>query len=111
AFNNNSKTLIARVNLENNSHLLKVGSLVNARITGDSLQALWVPASAVVDLGENKIVWLSDGDHFKAKKVETGIHSDNMIQITGGLTETDKIADEGHFLSDSEDFIKISGDE
>ena len=54
-FNDNSKTLMVRVNIDNSKHLLKVGSLVSAKIAGENLQALWISSTAVVDLGKNKI--------------------------------------------------------
>jgi Cu(I)/Ag(I) efflux system membrane fusion protein len=109
-FTSNSKTLMARVNITN-TNMLKVGSLVNAKIIDDTLKSLWIPVTAIVDLGKNKIVWVSENGYFKAKKVETGMQSGNMIQITSGLTAADKIAAEAHFLSDSEDFIKTNGNE
>ncbi len=110
-FNSNSKTLIARVDVKESEHMHKTGSLVDAKIYSDSLQTLWIPVTAVVDLGKNKIVWVSDDGFFKAKKVETGLLVGGMIEIADGLTEADKVAVEGHFLSDSESFIKLKSDE
>lgn len=110
-FNNNSKTLMVRVNMDNAEHKHKIGSLVNATIVSDSLETLWVPESAVIDLGKSKIVWVQKEGTFKAVKVETGVNSTGMIEIADGLTETDKIASEGHYLSDSEGFVKINEDE
>lgn len=110
-FAENSKTLNARINLDNSNKKYKVGSLVNARITADSLESLWVPTAAIVDLGKNKIAWVWKNGYFQARKVETGMRAGGMIEIADGLTEADKIAGEAHFLSDSEGFIKISSDE
>ena len=110
-FKTNSKTLTVRVNVDNSQHNHKVGSLVNAKIYSDSLETLWLPASAIVDLGINKIVWVWKDGYFKATKVETGLRSGNMIEIADGITESDQVAGEAHFLSDSEDFIKPGSDE
>ena len=106
-----SRTVMIRVNVENRNAKYKVGSLVNAKILSDSIEALWVPTNAVVDLGRHKIVWVLENNYFKVREVETGIHSGDMIEISDGLTETDKIALEGHYLSDSESFIKTTGNE
>jgi Cu(I)/Ag(I) efflux system membrane fusion protein len=110
-FNPNSKSMMVRVNLDNEGHRHKIGSLVNAKIISDSLETMWVPQKAVVDLGKNNIVWVWKGDAFKAVKVETGVRVNGWVEITDGLTETDKIASEAHFLSDSESFIKVNDNE
>lgn len=110
-YNINSKTLMVRVNMENEGHKHKIGSLVNATIVSDSLKTLWVPESAIVDLGKSKIVWVQKDGSFKAVKVEAGVHSMGMVEIADGLTEIDNIALEAHYLSDSEGFIKINEDE
>ena len=107
----NSKSMMIRVNVNNEGHRHKTGSLVNAKITADSFDALWVPASAIVDLGKHKIAWLWKENNFIAVKVETGIQLNNWVEIADGLTEADKIAAEAHYLSDSESFIKINENE
>ncbi len=110
-FNNKSKSMMVRVNINNGGHKHKVGSLVNAKIMSDSLETLWVPSSAIVDLGMNNIVWKWRDGHFKASKVETGIKVNSWVEIADGLTESDEIASEAHYLSDSEGFIKINEDD
>lgn len=110
-FNDKAKSMMLRVNVSNEEHKHKVGSLVNAKIIADSLETLWVPYSAIVDLGMNKIVWKWSENTFKASKVETGIKINNWVEIADGLTESDEIASEAHYLSDSEGFIKINEDE
>jgi Cu(I)/Ag(I) efflux system membrane fusion protein len=44
---------------------------------------------------------------FKAHKVETGLSYKNEIQIISGLAETDSVAANAQFLTDSESFIKV----
>lgn len=110
-FRTDAKTLTVRVNVDNSRHNHKVGSLVNARIFSDSLETLWLPATAIVDLGMSKMVWVWRDGYFEARKVETGMRSGSMIEIADGVTESDQVAEEAHYLSDSEDFIKISDDE
>ncbi len=110
-FKSNEKTLMVRVNINNSSQEHKIGSLVKATILSDSLETLWVPSSAVVDLGKQKIVWVWDNGNFKARRIETGIVKDSMVEIADGLTENDQVASEAHYLTDSEGFIRISDDE
>lgn len=105
------KTTSIRVYLHNMSHELKVGSLVNAEIETGDKHGLWIPRTALVDLGQTKIVWLKTGAVYSAHQVETGINNGNEIQITQGITVADSIAVNAHYLSDSESFIKTQRNE
>lgn len=102
-----AKTLLVRVDIQNNEHKHKIGSLVKAHIIGEKTEGLWIPASSVVDLGNEKIVWLKKEDHFEVRKIEIGASSSEWIEIYDGITKKDEIAQEAHYLSDSEGFIKV----
>jgi len=78
--------------------------------TGDK-RGLWIPRTALVDLGRTKIVWLKTGAAYSAHQVETGINDGNEIQVTKGITIADSIAVNGQYLSDSESFIKTQRNE
>jgi Cu(I)/Ag(I) efflux system membrane fusion protein len=106
-----AKTMIARVYCDNSRQLYKVGSLVKAKLKGEELEALWIPLTALVDLGKEKTVWVKQNGNFVASKVETGARADGMIEISDGLTEESEIATEAHYLTDSEGFIKTNQDE
>jgi Cu(I)/Ag(I) efflux system membrane fusion protein len=108
---NGDKTTSIRVYLDNMDHELKVNSLVNAEIQTGVTGGLWVPRSAVTDLGRTHIVWLKDGSVFHAHQVNTGITNNNEIQVIKGLTATDSLASNAQYLTDSESFIKTKGDE
>ena len=110
-FKEGFKTMTAKVYIDNQLHNHKVGSLVKAKIKGKEMEALWIPLSALVDLGKEKIVWLKKDGNFIARKVETGAMSSSMVEISDGLTEEDEIAAEAHYLIDSEGFIKTTEDE
>lgn len=107
----NAKTMSARIYFENKNYNYKVGSLVKIKIKGEEFETLWVPLSAVMDLGNKKIVWEKGRENYIAKKVETGVRSGNMIEIADGLTEESVIAAEAHYLTDSEGFIKENENE
>ncbi|MBD1366542.1 efflux RND transporter periplasmic adaptor subunit [Mucilaginibacter sp. ZT4R22] len=105
------KTTSIRVFLDNMDHELKVNALVKASIQTGTIKALWVPKTAVLDLGNTKVVWLKQGASFKAHGVNTGLTSSNDIQITKGLLAMDSLAVNAQYLSDSESFIKTKGNE
>lgn len=102
-----SKTLTARVYFNNSSLKIPIGSQVRANIFGNSREAYWLPAEAVVSLGMDKVIFKKTDGGFKAHKVSTGITNKNNIQILSGINETDSVAVNGQYLMDSESFIKI----
>lgn len=85
---------------------LQVGQLIEGEIEVATSEALWVPRSAVVDMGTREVVFIKERGVLKPKLVQTGTRSNGMIQITGGLASSDDIAANAEFLVDSESFIK-----
>jgi Cu(I)/Ag(I) efflux system membrane fusion protein len=58
---NGDKTTSIRVYLDNMDHELKVNSLVKAEIQIGQTNGLWIPRTALIDLGRTQIVWLKKG--------------------------------------------------
>lgn len=106
-FRPGSKTLTARVNVDNSVLQLPIGSQVQATIFSNPVNAEWLPKEAILSLGLEKVVFVRSDNGYKAQKVETGVSYKNLIQITGGITVTDSVAANAQFLMDSESFIKI----
>ncbi|WP_165852072.1 HlyD family efflux transporter periplasmic adaptor subunit [Mucilaginibacter terrenus] len=105
------KATSIRVYLDNMDHELKVNSLIKAVIQTGETNGLWIPRSALLNLGQTQIVWLKQGSLYKAQQVYTGIKNNKEIQITKGLSSTDSLASNAQYLSDSESFIKTNGHE
>lgn len=106
-FRPGSKTITARVNVDNSALQLPIGSQVQATIFSNPVNAEWLPKEAILSLGLEKVVFVKSGNGYKAQKIETGVSYKNLIQITGGITVTDSVAANAQFLMDSESFIKI----
>lgn len=104
---NGDKTVSIRVYLDNMDHELKVNSLVKAEIETKTINGLWIPRAAMLDLGGRKVVWLKKGAMFRAHEVFSGDMNGNQIQITKGLRVTDSVASNAQYLIDSESFIKV----
>jgi membrane fusion protein, copper/silver efflux system len=102
-----TKTLTARVYLNNSMGMIPIGAQVRAHIFTGKEQTNWLPKDAVLSLGIDKVVFLKTAGGFQAHKVETGLSYEGMIQIVSGLKETDSVAANGQYLADSESFIKI----
>lgn len=100
-----------RVYLYNMDHSLKVNSLVKATIQAGDANGLWIPQTAIIDLGTRKIVWLKKGTVYHAHEVVAGIVDANSVLIKSGITPADTIASNAQYLSDSESFIKTKDHE
>ena len=104
-FNQNEEYLTLRA-YTNETEDLHIGHLVKALITSESQESLWIPKTAVVDLGLEKVVFLKVKEMLKPVKVTTGFSSGDFVQIKQGLSSTDEIAENAQYLVDSESFIK-----
>ena len=102
-----SKTLTARVYFDNSVLGIPIGSQVRANIFGSTANGDWLPQEAVLSLGLNEVAFVKTGDGFVARKVQTGIRQNNLVQIIEGLTSADTVAANAQFLTDSESFIKV----
>jgi Cu(I)/Ag(I) efflux system membrane fusion protein len=103
-----NKTLTARIYFDNSKMQIPIGSQVRAAIFSNKIAANWLPKDAVLSLGLDKVVFIKTAGGFKAHKVETGMIYENMLQILSGLNETDSVAANAQFLTDSESFIKVN---
>ena len=105
-------TATARVYLPNPGGQLKIGQLVTARITQAAAAGLWVPATAVVELGTRQVVFRQQprSARLLAVAVVTGPRRGTQVQVVRGLRAEDRIAENGQYLVDSESFIKPVAD-
>jgi membrane fusion protein, copper/silver efflux system len=107
-YRKDNKTLAVRVYFDNSALHLPIGSQAKATMIIAEKTVATLPATAVVSLGADKIVFRKVTGGFIAQKVETGNTYGSKIQILGGLSVRDSVADNGQFLMDSESFIKVN---
>jgi membrane fusion protein, copper/silver efflux system len=108
---NGDKSTSIRVYIDNMEHDLKVNSLVKATIQTGVMSGLWIPRSAIINLGQTQVVWVKNGPLYKARQVNTGAVNGNEILVTKGLAVTDSLAENAQYLTDSESFIKTQRNE
>lgn len=106
-YRKDSKTLTARVYFNNASLKIPIGSQLKATVLGNTKEAWWLPAEAVLSLGMDKMVFEKMDGGFKAHKINTGILYKDRVQVVSGITEKDSVAANAQYLMDSESFIKI----
>ena len=103
-----SKNLRARVYLPNSGGRLKPGTLLSATVQASNRATLWIPVSASIDLGQNKVAFVKTAGGFRLRKINTGSRFGQMLEVTAGLSPDDEIAENAQFLMDSESFVKVN---
>lgn len=104
-FTDGEEFVKVRLYVKNNNDL-RIGQFVQATIHLKSVEALWVPRAAVLDLGLNKIVFIKERGVFKPKNIQPGVLSSEWLEIKQGLSSSDEIASNAQYMVDSESFIK-----
>ncbi|HEX6086747.1 MAG TPA: efflux RND transporter periplasmic adaptor subunit [Thermoanaerobaculia bacterium] len=99
-----TRTARVRVELPNPGLQLKPDMYVNARILGAPAPPhIMVPASAVIDRGQEQLVWVeTQPGSYEPRRVTTGGRHGAAIVIASGLSEGEVVVVEGGFLLDSE---------
>ena len=99
-----TRTAKVRIELANPGLQLKPDMYVNARILGAPAPPhIMVPASAVIDRGQQQFVWVeTQPGTYEPRAVTTGGRHGEAIVIASGLHEGDAVVVEGGFLLDSE---------
>ncbi len=99
-----SRSARVRIELPNRNLQLKPDMYVSVRLFGGSGRSvLTVPATAIVDRGEQQFVWVevSPGS-FAPRRVTLGARSPERVEILSGIKAGDTVVLEGGFLLDSE---------
>jgi len=107
-YRSGEKTVTARVYFDNRELQLPVGSPVRATIFGRAVVGEWLPGSAVLSLGLDRIVFVRMDGGFRAHKIATGISVKDQVQVLSGLSPADSVAANAQYLMDSESFIKVN---
>ncbi|AEI37449.1 MAG: efflux RND transporter periplasmic adaptor subunit [Zymomonas mobilis subsp. pomaceae] len=100
-----TRTLQARVILDNPSFQLKPGMYVNVRLTKaiTPKAVLAIPEEALILTGSKNIVLVSQGQgYFKPVEVVAGLRQNGWVEIKEGLSEGQSVVTSGQFLIDSE---------
>ncbi len=103
-----TRTLTARVSIENRDEKLSPGMYVGLDFTGPLGEPqLMVPSEAIITTGErNVVIAAHEGGGFDVVNVMTGAEQGGRTAILSGLTEGQSIVVSGQFLIDSEASLK-----
>lgn len=102
--NNASRTVTARLAIDNPDGVLRPGMYATATVAGDKqTAALAVPREAILHNGNQDSVILAVGEgHFEPVIVHVGPGNDDYVTVVDGLKEGQRIVLSGQFLLDAE---------
>ena len=105
--NPNSRILLLRVSVPNQSNLLKPGMPAYVTIKGKQANTLTLPSDAVLRTATGASVWVQSGSRtFKSKMVEIGMEDGDRVEIKSGLQSGDIVVISGAYLLYSEFIFK-----
>jgi len=104
-----TRTLKVRLEAANPGLVLKPEMYVDVKFRIAFPPALTVSASAVLDAGDRKTVFVDRGNgFFEPRSVETGAEREGRIEILSGLKPGERVVTSGNFLMDSESQMKAA---
>jgi len=101
------KTPTVRVYFDNSQRDIPIGSQIKGTIRPAAVAGNWLPASSVLSLGVDRVVFLREKGGFRAHRVVTGATAGGQVQVLSGLAPTDSVAANAQYLTDSENFVKV----
>jgi RND family efflux transporter MFP subunit len=108
-FDESSRTLKVRLDVDNPGHVLRPGMFVDVALSVALPPALAVPADAVVDSGVTQTVYVSTEESvFEPRRVEIGWRHGDQVEIRKGLVPGERVVFSGTFLIDSESRMKAA---
>jgi Cu(I)/Ag(I) efflux system membrane fusion protein len=104
-----TRTVRARLEVENSDLLLKPGMYADARLKHTMGERLVVPTDAVMRAGERAHVFKDGGDgKLMPVIVRIGTRSDGYFELLEGLQEGEQVVTSANFLVDSESSLKAA---
>jgi Cu(I)/Ag(I) efflux system membrane fusion protein len=105
--NPDTRINLIRVSILNQGNQLKPGMSAYVVLKNRQHNSLTLPADAVIRNEKMNVVWIQiDKNSFKNVMVETGLESNDRIEILSGLKEGDVIVTSGAYLINSEYIFK-----
>lgn len=104
---NVTRTVKIRLEFPNPDFALKPDMYTNVELHVHYGRQLWVPEGAVLDSGEEQIVFVAhEGGYFEPRRVRVGPKVGDRYIILEGLKAGERIVTSGTFLIDSESRLK-----
>jgi len=106
--NEETRTITVRSEVNNADYKLKPGMFADIQILlNHQTKALVLPKEAILDDGDNKIVFIKKADKYYPQIVEVGTSEDSLVEILRGIQEGDEIVTKGNFQLKSKLYDEI----
>ena len=104
-----TRTTKVRVQLANRTGRFKPGMFAEVLLRGPALNALTVPSDAVLEAGNDQLVFVALGEgRFDPRPVKVGRRTRDGVEITAGLKEGEQVATGAAFFLDSESQLRAA---
>lgn len=104
-----TRTNKVRFELSNRGRRLKPAMYANVELRGIGGMAFTVPTNAVLDSGQDQLVFVALGDGmFEPRKVKVGRRAGDSVEILEGLKDGEQVATGAAFFLDSESQLRAS---
>jgi Cu(I)/Ag(I) efflux system membrane fusion protein len=111
AISSASRTLQIGLDLKNPRLRLRPGMSVDVTVQLDAVDAIAVPAEAVVDTGAHQYVFVTRGNgRFEPRLVKIGMRAGDKLQLLKGAREGETVVTTANFLVDSESRLRAAID-
>lgn len=98
-----SRTIKVRVEMNNANGKLKPNMFVTASIKAPLGEGLVIPASALLDTGAHKLVYIAQSeDTFVKREIVAGAETEGFVQVISGLNAGETVVTQATFLIDSQ---------
>ena len=98
-----TRTATARIVLDNTNGRWKPGLFVSGAVAiGAASVPLLVPKTALINMGDVRVVFVQEQDGFAARPVTTGRENDTHVEITSGLEAGEQYVASGGFALKAE---------
>jgi hypothetical protein len=105
-YRSGGNTATLRVPLPNPGGRLRSGMLLTGKlVVSDS--GLWLPRTAVLDLGSRQVAFVRKGGSLEPVAIGTGLRNGDWIQVVKGLAAEDAVARNAQYLIDNEAFVRV----
>lgn len=105
--NPDTRINLIRISIPNNGNELKPGMPAYVILKSPQRKTLTLPIDAVIRDGKGATVWIQSADKtFKSVMVQTGLETDDRIEIKSGLKDGDIVVVQGAYLLNSEYIFK-----
>jgi Cu(I)/Ag(I) efflux system membrane fusion protein len=104
-----TRTLKARLDVDNAAGMLRPGAFVNAELSLMVGHGLVLPESAVIRTGTRNIVFVvHGGEHIQPREVKLGPLVEGAYRVDAGVTAGEEVATGAQFLIDSESRLRAT---